>query len=174
MGPVLTQQCLADCCRDIKENGRFVFVHITLSFDIQALAPCVFVCACVCRGGSAWCGYRVQLHLPCMSTTGSGADTQEERWLSHHWPHWSCLLSKDNNDHAARLCYGAFRLYGLGAWSVWPPDYLPTEPLYIQAYWTSSRPLVFVALKFPGCFLTVCFTHRDRIPRGGCYEVTGG
>lgn len=44
MGPVLTQQCLADCCRDIKENGRFVFVHITLSCDIQA--PCV--CACVC------------------------------------------------------------------------------------------------------------------------------
>lgn len=41
MGPVLTQQCLADCCRDIKENGRFVFVHITLSCDIQAVRVCV-------------------------------------------------------------------------------------------------------------------------------------
>lgn len=70
---------------------------------------------------------REQLHLPGMSTTGSGADTQEERWLSHHWPHWSCLLSKDNNDHAALLRRGAFRLYGLGAWSVRPRDYLPTE-----------------------------------------------
>lgn len=42
--PVLTQQCLADCCRDIKENGRFVLVHITLSCDIQALPRCVCVC----------------------------------------------------------------------------------------------------------------------------------
>ena len=136
MGPVLTQQCLADCCWDIKENGRFVFVHITLSCDIQALAPsacvclCVFVCVCVfvCQGASTWCSCREQLHLPSMSTTGSGADTQEERWLSHHWPHWICLLSKDNNDHAARLRHRAFRLYRLGAWSVWPRDYLPTEP----------------------------------------------
>lgn len=47
MGPVLTQQCLADCCRDIKENGRFVFVHIPLSCDI----PASCVCECVCVEG---------------------------------------------------------------------------------------------------------------------------
>ncbi len=133
MGPVLTQQCLADCCRDIKENGRFVFVHITLSCDIQAVCVCVCVCLaeylCVCvEGVLLEAVVREQLHLPCMSTTGSGADTQEERWLSHHWPRWSRLLSKDNNDHAAPLHHGAFRLYRLGAWSVWPRDYLPTEP----------------------------------------------
>lgn len=48
------------------------------------------------------------------------------------------------------------------------PDYLPIEPFTYTAYWTSSPSLVFTALEFPGCFWTVCFTHRDRIPCGGC------
>lgn len=55
---MLTQQCLADCCRDIKENGRFVLVHITLSCDIQA------VCVCVC----------VSLVFVCVSIVGALLD----------------------------------------------------------------------------------------------------
>lgn len=167
MGPVLTQQCLADGCRDIKEKR---WICLCLYNPVLWHPSSVYVCVFEGLGVEfyTWCGGREQLHLPCMSTTGSGADTQEERWLSHPWPHSGCLLSKDNNDHAALLRPGAFSLYRLGAWSVWPRDYLLTEPLYIQAYWTSSCPLFFVPLKFPGCFLTVCFTHRDRIPRGGC------
>lgn len=158
MGLVLTQQCLADGRRDIKEKGWICLhnpslwhpssMHAHVCFSHVFVVLLCFSRELVGRGGvHTWCGGREQLHLPCMSTTGSGADTQEERWLSHPRPRSGCLLSKDNNDHAALQRCGAFRLCRLGAWSVWPRDYLPTEPLYIQAYWTSSCPLVFRASK---------------------------
>lgn len=107
-----------------------------------------------------------QLHLPCMSTTGSGAETLKMRGGFHttslsqsaYFPKTTmiALLS-----HASELLGSVDLAPGLSGLQI----ISLTEP---STYEPIGLPRTLLFLKFPGCVPLVCFKHIDRILRGGC------
>lgn len=122
MAPVLPQQCLAKCCRNLKgkrwplslsilvgvrtsKRGDdatlqlcclliFGFIYLFFSLSVASLKAVLERVGCTC---------------PVCQQQCSGVDTPEKR-LSHNWAHWSCVLSKSNNKPAAFLALQAWRL----------------------------------------------------------------
>lgn len=51
---------------------------------------------------------------PVCQQQGLEPTLKKKRWLSHHWPGWSCLLSNNNNEHVT-LCYATELLDSIGS-----------------------------------------------------------
>lgn len=182
MGLVLTQQCRTDGCRDIKEKGEFESVYKIPARDNQALLMRVFfvvfkiVVVVFFRelgesggGRGSTLDAVVESSCTCPVCQQQALEQTLKKRGGFHTPGLTQAAYFLKTTMTTLLC-GAPELLGSTGLA---PGLCGLEiisrlsPFTYKLIGLPHVPLFSVPLKFPGCFPTVCFTHRVGIPPVG-------